>query len=116
MPGSEGGVLKPSVVMFGESIPAERKVAAEQAIDTAARVLVVGSSLATYSAWRLAKRAKELGKPFAILNMGGVRGEDTFFADVKEGNTGREAVRCSESADQILPEVVKALERERGSL
>ena len=110
-PGSEGGILKPSVVMFGESIPAERKLAAETAVDDAARMLVVGSSLATYSAWRIAKRAKELGKPIGILNIGGVRGEDTFFADVSEGNTGREAVRCSVSADQILPEVVEALGR-----
>lgn len=108
-PGSTGGILKPAVVMFGESIPAATKTAAEQAIDTASRVLVIGSSLATYSAWRLVKRAKENGMPIAILNMGGVRGEETFFADVPEGNTGRGAVRCSEDADKILPQVVKIL-------
>ncbi|KAF1973023.1 DHS-like NAD/FAD-binding domain-containing protein [Bimuria novae-zelandiae CBS 107.79] len=107
--GGVGGVLKPSVVMFGESIPAERKNAAEQAVNYASRVLVIGSSLATYSAWRLVKHAKELGMPIGILNIGGVRGEDTFFADVPE-NTGKRAVRCSESADVVLPEVVKALE------
>jgi NAD-dependent SIR2 family protein deacetylase len=108
-PGSEGGILKPSVVMFGESIPAERKLAAEEAVDAAARMLVVGSSLATYSAWRLAKRAKEMGKPIGILNIGGVRGEEGFFKDVGEGNTGREAVRCSVSAGEVLPEVVERL-------
>ena len=97
--------------MFGESIPAERKLAAEEAVDAADRLLVIGSSLATYSAWRLAKRAKELGKPIGILNIGGVRGEDAFFANVGEGEEGRGAVRCSQSADWVLPEVVKALER-----
>lgn len=111
--GSEGGVLKPSVVMFGESIPAERKVAAEEAVDGAGRLLVVGSSLATYSAWRLVKRAKENGMPIGILNIGGARGEDTFFADVPVTNTGREAVRCSVSADKVLPEIVKILERSK---
>ncbi|KAF2785835.1 DHS-like NAD/FAD-binding domain-containing protein [Melanomma pulvis-pyrius CBS 109.77] len=108
-PGSTGGILKPAVVMFGESIPAATKTAAERAVDAASRILVVGSSLATYSAWRLVKRARENGMPIAILNMGGVRGEEAFFAHVPEGNTGRAAVRCSEDADKILPQVVKIL-------
>ncbi|KAJ4358469.1 uncharacterized protein N0V89_003052 [Didymosphaeria variabile] len=108
--GSTGGILKPSVVMFGESIPLERKNAAEQAVNAAERILVIGSSLATYSAWRLVKHAKELGLPIGILNIGGVRGEDTFFGDVPETNTGKQAVRCSESADVVLPGVVKILE------
>ena len=108
--GSTGGVLKPSVVMFGESIPAERKIAAEQAVNDASRILVIGSSLATYSAWRLVKHAKELGMPIGILNIGGVRGEDTFYSDVPETNTGSQAVRCSESVDIVLPEVVKVLQ------
>ncbi|CAO2657441.1 Nn.00g035670.m01.CDS01 [Neocucurbitaria sp. VM-36] len=108
-PKSEGGVLKPAVIMFGESIPAATKVAAEQAVDAAERILVIGSSLATYSAWRLVKRAKERQMPIGVLNMGGVRGEDAFFGDVKEANTGREAVRCSENAEKVLPQVVKIL-------
>ncbi|KAF1913847.1 DHS-like NAD/FAD-binding domain-containing protein [Ampelomyces quisqualis] len=109
---SEGGVLKPAVIMFGESIPAATKVAAEEAVDDARRILVVGSSLATYSAWRLVKRAKERQMPIGILNMGGARGEESFFADVQEGNTGREALRISENAEQVLPEIVRLL-RER---
>lgn len=113
-PESEGGVLKPAVIMFGESIPALTKVQAEQAVDAAARVLVVGSSLATYSAWRLVKRAKERRMPVGVLNIGGVRGEDTFFGDVLEGNTGREAVRLSENAEKVLPQVVRILEEMKG--
>lgn len=112
-PGSAGGVLKPAVVMFGESIPPARKLAAETAVDGAARLLVVGTSLATYSAWRLVRRAKERGLPIGILNIGGVRGEEGFFEGVPEGNTGREAVRCEEKADVVLPEVVRILEEMR---
>jgi NAD-dependent deacetylase sirtuin 4 len=107
--GSEGGVLKPAVIMFGESIPAATKVAAEEAVDSAGRILVVGSSLATYSAWRLVKRAREMGMPIGILNIGGARGEEAFFGDVREGNTGRDAVRCSVNAEEVLPRVVKIL-------
>jgi NAD-dependent deacetylase sirtuin 4 len=109
-PRSEGGVLKPAVIMFGESIPAATKVAAEEAVDAAGRLLVIGSSLATYSAWRLVKRAKERQMPIGILNIGGARGEETFFSDVPEKNTGREAVRCSENVEQVLPQIVKLLE------
>lgn len=109
--GSEGGVLKPAVIMFGESIPAPTKVAAEQAVDEAGRLLVIGSSLATYSAWRLVKKAKEQKLPIGILNMGGARGEEAFFSDTEESNTGREAVRVSENVEKVLPQVVKILEK-----
>jgi NAD-dependent deacetylase sirtuin 4 len=109
-PTSTAGILKPAVIMFGESIPAAVKAATETAIDQASKILVIGSSLATYSAWRLVKRAKEQGMNIGILNLGGVRGEDQFFADVSEANTGQYAVRASEYSDQVLPNVVKVVE------
>ena len=108
-PTSTAGVLKPAVIMFGEAIAADVKTAAEKAIDEAERILVVGSSLATYSAWRLVKRAKERGMSIGILNLGGVRGEESFFADNKPDNDGSYGVRCSESADKILPMVIDHL-------
>lgn len=108
-PTSTAGVLKPAVVMFGESIAADIKVAAERAIDEANRVLVIGSSLATYSAWRLVKRAKERNMPIGILNLGGVRGEESFFAGIDSANVGELGIRCSESAEKILPKVVDIL-------
>ena len=105
--GSTLGVLKPAVVMFGESIAEKIKMAAEEAVDSANKLLVVGSSLATYSAWRLIKRAKEKGLPISILNLGGVRGEDGFFTGLGVDGDGVDGVRCSGSAEAILPEVVK---------
>jgi NAD-dependent deacetylase sirtuin 4 len=107
---SNAGILKPSVIMFGESIPDAVKIRAENMVDSASRLLVVGSSLATYSAWRLAKRAKEKGLPIGILNLGGARGEETFFTDVKPEDEGRLAVRVSEQADVVLPQVAKVLQ------
>ena len=103
-------MLKPAVIMFGESIPAATKVAAERAVDEAGRVLVIGSSLATYSAWRLVKKAKEMGLPIGVLNIGGVRGEETFFGNVVDREAAAQAVRLSESAETVLPEVVRTLE------
>jgi NAD-dependent deacetylase sirtuin 4 len=109
-PGSStAGILKPNVIMFGESIPDTTKVAAEKAIDEAARVLVLGSSLATYSAWRLIKRAREQGMPIGIVNIGGVRGEDQFFGHLSQNNTGKEGLRCAHILEEMLPSLVKQL-------
>ena len=125
------GVLKPNVIMFGESIPAPVKAAAEAAIDAASKVLVVGSSLATYSAWRLVKRAHDRGMGIGILNLGGVRKEEVFFgeggrhlhgniqcASGSMGNTGlgkmrREVVRASLAAEEVLPGVVDLIRGQR---
>ena len=108
---STAGILKPAVVMFGESIASSVKTAAEDAIDGAGRLLILGTSLATYSAWRLAKRAKDRGMPIAIVNMGGVRGEDLFFAQLSPHQAGEDGVRVELSIDQLLPALVSELRK-----
>ncbi|POS87098.1 hypothetical protein EPUL_001305 [Erysiphe pulchra] len=108
------GILKPSVVMFGESISSSIKEAAERAIDSSGRLLVLGTSLATYSAWRLAKRAKDRGMPIGIINLGGVRAEEVFFKDLLHSKNGRTGVRAEVRTDEILPKLVESL-REPGS-
>lgn len=111
LPSSTGGVLKPAVIMFGESISDPVKRACEAAIDDASRVLVLGSSLATYSAWRLVKRARERGLPVGLVNLGGVRGEELFFQDVPAGGAGRDGVRASLALEEFLPELVERVGR-----
>lgn len=112
---SSAGILKPAVIMFGESIPAKVKSAAEQAVDEAGRMLVLATSLATYSAWRLAKRAKDRGVPLAIVNLGGVRGEETFIADLQGQQTGAEGLRIDMSTEELLPELIKSLQQSSSS-
>jgi NAD+-dependent protein deacetylase sirtuin 4 len=71
-----GGTLKPDVVLFGENVPKGR---VEEAFDLLARaqvLLVVGSSLATYSGLRFVTRAVEDGKDVAIVNRGPTRGDE----------------------------------------
>lgn len=106
---STAGILKPAVVMFGESIPGSVKTAAEEAVDNAGKLLVLGTSLATYSAWRIAKRAKDRGMPIAIVNMGGVRGEENFFTDLSPQQQGEQGVRVDLSTDELLPALVTQL-------
>lgn len=109
--GSNAGILKPAVVMFGESIASRVKVAAEEAIDGSGRLLVLGTSLATYSAWRLARRALERGMPIGILNLGGVRGEELFFQNLPMGQKGEAGLRIEQATDKVLPGLVEQLKR-----
>ncbi|KAJ5222782.1 Sirtuin family [Penicillium citrinum] len=84
---SNAGILKPAVIMFGENIDPTVKTAAEEAIDDAGRLLVLGSSLATYSAWRLVERAHKRGMPIGIINVGGVRNEAVLFGSVESNSS-----------------------------
>jgi NAD-dependent SIR2 family protein deacetylase len=70
-----GGVLKPSVVFFGENVPRERVAAASAALDEADAVLVVGSSLMVYSGYRFCAWAQQRGKPVAAINLGKTRAD-----------------------------------------
>ena len=70
-----GGMLKPSVVFFGENVPRERVAAASAALDEADAVLVVGSSLMVYSGYRFCVWAQQRGKPVAAINLGKTRAD-----------------------------------------
>ncbi|EPS34192.1 hypothetical protein PDE_09156 [Penicillium oxalicum 114-2] len=113
LPTSNAGILKPAVIMFGENIDPAVKAAAEEAIDDAGRLLVLGSSLATYSAWRLVERAYKRGMPIGIINVGGVRNEAMLFGELGSGLIGDATghVRCSHPTQDILPTVVAGLPR-----
>ena len=50
-----GGLLKPDVVFYGESVPRERVEMAMQGVQDADAMLVVGSSLMVYSGYRFAR-------------------------------------------------------------
>ena len=71
-----GGVLKPDVVMFGENVPAARVASAFDAVDRAAALLVIGSSLMVFSGYRFARRAHERGIPLVVVNRGRTRADD----------------------------------------
>lgn len=70
-----GGMLKPDVVFFGESVPRERVDQAMDALRRADALLVVGSSLMVYSGYRFAQAAAAQGLPIAALNLGRTRAD-----------------------------------------
>jgi NAD-dependent deacetylase sirtuin 4 len=70
-----GGILRPDVVFFGESVPAPVVDAAYALVDDAEALLVVGTSLAVFSGYRFVRRAHDRGIPIAIVNLGPTRGD-----------------------------------------
>ncbi|NUR90457.1 MAG: NAD-dependent protein deacetylase [Nonomuraea sp.] len=70
-----GGVLKPDVIFFGENVPRTRVDACYTLVDSAAALLVLGSSLTVKSGLRFVVRAAEVGIPVAIVNQGATGGD-----------------------------------------
>jgi NAD-dependent SIR2 family protein deacetylase len=70
-----GGMLKPDVVYFGETVPAPRVSHCFELVDGASALVVLGSSLTVMSGYRFVLRAAKLGIPVAIVNAGVTRGD-----------------------------------------
>jgi NAD-dependent SIR2 family protein deacetylase len=70
-----GGVLKPGVVFFGESVPRHRVEAVLRALEAADALLVVGTSLMVWSGYRFCLAARALGRPIAAVNHGRTRAD-----------------------------------------
>ncbi|MGA2494274.1 MAG: NAD-dependent protein deacetylase [Roseiarcus sp.] len=78
-----GGVLKPDVVFFGESVPRGRVEAAMRRLDEADAMLIVGSSLMVYSGFRFVEAAARAGKPLAAVNLGRTRADHLLALKVE---------------------------------
>ena len=70
-----GGILKPQVVFFGDSVPKETVSFVHQRLLESDSVLIVGSSLEVYSSYRFAHAAWQQNKPIAIFNIGPTRAD-----------------------------------------
>lgn len=71
-----GGILKPDIVYFGETVPKPLVAQAFSAVDESDALLVVGSSLTVMSGLRFARRAHRAGKPLIIVNRGHTRADE----------------------------------------
>ncbi|MCC5811119.1 MAG: NAD-dependent protein deacetylase [Ectothiorhodospiraceae bacterium] len=70
-----GGLLKPDVVFFGETVPTPVVEHGFRQVEEADAMLVVGSSLMVWSGYRFVRHAAALGVPVYIINQGRTRGE-----------------------------------------
>jgi NAD-dependent SIR2 family protein deacetylase len=93
-----GGMLKPDVVYFGETVPPARVSRSFELVAGARTLLVLGSSLTVMSGRRFVLRAAKDGIRVAIVNQGETRG--TPYAQlIVDAPLGR-----------VLPEVVRRVE------
>ena len=70
-----GGNLKPDVIFFGDNIPKQRVEWISERITESDAMMIIGSSVETYSAFRHVKQAKDLGLPLLVLNIGHSRAD-----------------------------------------
>jgi NAD-dependent deacetylase len=94
-----GGILKPTSVSFGESMPADEMRRAERAALESDLCLVVGSSLVVYPAAMIPRRAVQAGRALAIVNA-----TETPLDDVAR-------VVLRGQAGELLPPIVAAATR-----
>lgn len=98
-PHCAGERMKPDVVFFGENVAQPTAARALAAAENAAGLLVVGSSLMAYSAFRLCRVIAERGKPLMAINLGKTRADDLLDLKI-EG-----------SCEELLPWLVEELRR-----
>ncbi|KDQ19692.1 hypothetical protein BOTBODRAFT_28251 [Botryobasidium botryosum FD-172 SS1] len=96
--GIHNSILKPNVVFFGETIDQHLKDRAMNQVYNCRSVLVIGTTLATYSAYSLVKRAHELNKPIMVLNVGPTRADELSGVEKFEWTSG-----------EVLQEVCKTI-------
>jgi NAD-dependent SIR2 family protein deacetylase len=78
-----GGILKPDVVFFGESVPSERVSATMDQLGRCDALLVAGSSLTVNSGMRFARAANKAGKPIVIVNVGPTKADEIALAKIE---------------------------------
>ena len=93
--------MKPDVVFFGDNVPKHDSETALTRVMESDGILVVGSSLEVYSAYRLVRSAIRENIPVAIVNMGETRPE--------RENMGGIVLKSEMNCSLILSEVAELL-------
>jgi NAD-dependent SIR2 family protein deacetylase len=88
-----GGMLKPDVVFFGESVSRDLVEAISHDVRACDILLGVGTSFMVYSSFRYCRLADEAGVPIAIINVGRTRADDLAAVKV--------AVDCTVGLEQL---------------
>ncbi|KAI8323541.1 DHS-like NAD/FAD-binding domain-containing protein [Martensiomyces pterosporus] len=90
------GNYMPTVVFFGGNVADDVREQSYKMVDDAEALFVCGTSLATFSAYRLVKRAREQGKQVMIVNFGETRGDSDA------------TVKLETPAEDLLPLLVQS--------
>lgn len=89
-----GGVLKPNVVFFGDSVPRDVVSFVYEQLEASDGLLVVGSSLMVFSGYRFCRHAAQQHKPIACINAGRTRADELFTLKIEQD--------CGETLQTLL--------------
>uniref|UniRef100_A0A0C9PWP9 NAD-dependent protein deacylase n=2 Tax=Fopius arisanus TaxID=64838 RepID=A0A0C9PWP9_9HYME len=90
-----GGILKPDIVFFGDNVPRAVVENVRVSVDESDALLVLGTSLTTFSGYRIILQAVDNNKPIAIVNIGETRADCHAHVKIKS--------RCGEVLSNIFP-------------
>ncbi|XP_011141890.1 NAD-dependent protein deacylase Sirt4 isoform X2 [Harpegnathos saltator] len=82
-----GGILKPDIVFFGDNVPHKVVQNVKTNVENSDALLILGTSLSTFSAYRIVLQAIDAKKPIAIINIGKTRADELVNLRV-EGRCG----------------------------
>jgi NAD-dependent SIR2 family protein deacetylase len=82
-----GGIVKPDVVFFGESVRPDIVAAATALVARANALLVAGSSLTVYSGRRFVRQAVRREIPVLVINRGPTRADDVATVRIEAGTS-----------------------------
>ena len=92
-----GGMLKPDVVFFGESVSKQRITAAFSLLQQSQGMMVIGTSLYIYSGYRFSRFAADNNIPIAAVNLGATRADEDF------------SIKLEQNCGDVLPALAQYL-------
>lgn len=93
-----GGVLKPDVVFYGDSVPRPVVEASYRWVDASDGLLIIGSSLMVFSSFRFCRHAHALGIPMVAINAGKTRADELL------------ALKIDARCESVVPAVLSFLQ------
>ncbi|CAL1673075.1 unnamed protein product [Lasius platythorax] len=82
-----GGILKPDIIFFGDNVPGDTVQSVKNNVENSDALLILGTTLTTFSAYRIVLQAVDANKPIAIVNIGKTRADE--FVNLRvEGRCG----------------------------
>lgn len=79
--------MKPDITFFGENIPRNIVEKVKNNIGNSDALLILGTSLTTFSSYRIVLQAAKANKPIAVVNIGKTRADELMNLRV-EGRCG----------------------------
>jgi len=79
--------LKPDIVFFGDNVPRDTVENVKDTVENSDALLILGTTLTTFSAYRIVLQAVDTKKPVAIVNIGKSRADELINLRI-EGRCG----------------------------